>query len=151
MSTNAAFPPYEYYEGDQIAGIDIELTEAIAAKLGLTAKVEDMEFDSIIPAIQQGKADLGLAGMTVTEERLEAVNFTTSYTSSRRVPATPSGSSATPPATSTPPAIWRRRGWPPLTATAGAPTRSRPCSPARWTAWSSTMSPPRPLSPPTRA
>ncbi len=79
MATNAYFPPYEYYEGDQIVGIDAEIAEAVAYKLGLELKIEDMEFDSIIMSIQQGKADMGLAGMTVTEDRLESVNFSDTY------------------------------------------------------------------------
>ena len=79
MATNAYFPPYEFYEGDQIVGIDAEIAQAIADKLGLTLEIQDMEFDSIMTAIQTGKADMGLAGMTVTEERLENVNFTTTY------------------------------------------------------------------------
>lgn len=79
MATNAAFPPYEYYEGSDIVGIDAEIAGAIAAKLGLTLKIEDMEFDSIITAVQTGKADMGLAGMTVTEDRLKSINFSDSY------------------------------------------------------------------------
>lgn len=79
MATNAAFPPYEYYEGDRIVGIDAEIAQAVAEKLGLELKIEDMEFDSIITAVSGGKADIGLAGMTVTDERLEVVNFTESY------------------------------------------------------------------------
>ncbi len=79
MATNAYFPPYEYYEGEDIIGIDVEIAGEIAKKLGLELKIEDMEFDSIIMAVQQGKADMGLAGMTVTDERLESVNFTDSY------------------------------------------------------------------------
>jgi polar amino acid transport system substrate-binding protein len=79
MATNAYFPPYEYYEGDSIVGIDADIAAAIAEKLGLTLKIEDMEFDSIVTAVSTGKADLGLAGMTVTEDRLKNVNFSTSY------------------------------------------------------------------------
>ena len=79
MATNAEFPPYEYYEGDTVTGIDVEIAQAIAVKLGLTLQVEDMEFDSVISAVQGGKADIGMAGMTVTEERLEEVSFTESY------------------------------------------------------------------------
>ncbi len=79
MATNAEFPPYEYHEGDQVVGIDAEIAQAIAEKLGLTLRIEDMEFDSIISSIKGGKADVGLAGMTVTDERLEEVNFSTSY------------------------------------------------------------------------
>lgn len=79
MATNAQFPPYEYYEGDSIVGIDAEIAGAIAEKLGLELVIEDMEFDSIIEAVKTGKADIGLAGMTVTPERQESVDFTTSY------------------------------------------------------------------------
>ena len=79
MVTNAEFPPYEYYEGDTVTGIDVEIAQAIADKLGLTLQVEDMEFDSVISAVKGGKADIGMAGMTVTDERLEEVNFTESY------------------------------------------------------------------------
>ena len=79
MATNAEFPPYEYYEGDTVTGIDVEIAQAIAEKLGLTLQVEDMEFDSVISAVKGGKADMGMAGMTVTEERLEEVSFTESY------------------------------------------------------------------------
>lgn len=79
MATNAYFPPYEYYEGEEIVGIDAEIAEAVAEKLGLELKIEDMEFDSIITAVQTGKADMGLAGMTVTDERKESVNFSDTY------------------------------------------------------------------------
>ena len=79
MATNAAFPPYEYLEENTIVGIDAEIAKAIADKLGLELVIDDMEFDSIIESVKGGKADIGLAGMTVTEERLEEVNFTASY------------------------------------------------------------------------
>lgn len=79
MATNAYFPPYEYYEGDDIIGIDAEVAQAIADKLGMKLVIEDMEFNSILAAVQSGKADMGMAGMTVTEERLQSVNFSTSY------------------------------------------------------------------------
>ena len=79
MATNAEFPPYEYHEGDEIVGIDAEIAAAIAEKLGMELQIEDMAFDSLIPAIQSGKADMVLAGMTVTEDRLENVNFSDSY------------------------------------------------------------------------
>ena len=85
MATNAQFPPYEYYEGDKIVGIDAEIVAAIADKLGLDYVIEDMEFDSIITSVQTGKADIGLAGMTVTEERMEAVNFTETYATGKQV------------------------------------------------------------------
>ena len=79
MATNAQFPPYEFYEGETIVGIDAEIAKAIADKLGLELVIDDMEFDSIIEAVKGGKADMGLAGMTVTPERQESVNFTVSY------------------------------------------------------------------------
>lgn len=79
MATNAYFPPYEFYEGEEIVGIDAEVAQAIAGKLGLTLDIQDMEFGSIVTAVQTGKVDMGLAGMTVTEERLQSVDFTTSY------------------------------------------------------------------------
>lgn len=79
MATNAEFPPYEYKEGDDFAGIDIEIAYAIADALGLELKINDVEFGSIIGGIQTGKYDIGLAGMTVTDERLESVNFSDTY------------------------------------------------------------------------
>ena len=85
MGTNAAFPPYEYYEGEEIVGIDAEIAAKIAEKLGKTLVIEDMEFGSIISAVQSGKVDMGMAGMTVSEERLESVNFTTSYATGYQV------------------------------------------------------------------
>ncbi|MBE5960153.1 MAG: basic amino acid ABC transporter substrate-binding protein [Lachnospiraceae bacterium] len=85
MATNAEFPPYEYYEGQDIVGIDVEIAEAIADKLGMTLKIEDMAFDSIITSVQTGKADIGLAGLTVEPDRLENVDFTDSYTTAAQV------------------------------------------------------------------
>jgi len=79
MATNAAFPPYEYIEGNEIVGIDAEIAGAIAEKLGLELQIDDMEFDAIVESVKGGKADIGLAGMTVTPEREEVVNFTASY------------------------------------------------------------------------
>lgn len=79
MATNAYFPPYEYYDGQDVIGIDVDIAKAIADKLGLELKVEDMEFDSIITAVSTGKADLGLAGMTVTPDRQKNVDFSDSY------------------------------------------------------------------------
>ena len=79
MATNAAFPPYEYIEGNEVVGIDAEIAGAIAEKLGLELQIDDMEFDSIIESVKGGKADIGLAGMTVTPERQEVINFTASY------------------------------------------------------------------------
>lgn len=85
MATNAEFPPYEYREGDNVVGIDVEIGEAIAKSMGMELKVEDMAFDSIIVAVDAGKADLGLAGLTVTEDRLMNVNFSDPYTTATQV------------------------------------------------------------------
>lgn len=79
MGTNATFPPYEFYDGDVIVGIDAEIAQLLAEKLGLTLEIQDMDFTAIVTSVQAGKIDIGLAGMTVTEERLENVNFTDSY------------------------------------------------------------------------
>ena len=79
MATNATFPPYEYYEGTTVVGIDAEIAAAIAEKLGLELEIDDMEFDAITEAVKGGKADIGMAGMTVTDERKESVDFTDSY------------------------------------------------------------------------
>ncbi len=92
MATNAYFPPYEFYEGDTIVGIDAEIAQAVADKLGLTLKIEDMEFDSIITAVTTGKADIGLAGMTVTDERKKNVNFSDTYATGVQVVIVPEDS-----------------------------------------------------------
>ena len=85
MATNAAFEPYEYVEGENIVGIDVDIAQAICDKLGYELVIEDMEFDSIINAVQSGKADIGVAGMTVTEDRLKNIDFTDSYTTATQV------------------------------------------------------------------
>ena len=79
MATNAAFPPYEFYEGGKIVGIDAEMAAAICDKLGMKLVIEDTEFGSIIGGVQSGKYDIGMAGMSVTEERLQSVNFSDTY------------------------------------------------------------------------
>ncbi len=79
MATNAAFPPYEYKDGEDFAGIDVEIAGKIAEKLGMELKIHDVEFGSIIGGVQSGKYDMGMAGMTVTDERKESVNFTNTY------------------------------------------------------------------------
>ena len=79
MATNAYFPPYEYYENDQVVGLDVDMAQAICDILGMELQVEDMSFDSIIPAVSSGKADVGIAGMTVDETRLKNVDFSDSY------------------------------------------------------------------------
>ncbi|MEG0491762.1 MAG: transporter substrate-binding domain-containing protein [Clostridia bacterium] len=79
MATNASFPPYEFYDGEKVVGIDAEIAAAICAKLGYELAISDMEFDSIIPAVQSGKADFAMAGLTVTDERKQMINFSNSY------------------------------------------------------------------------
>lgn len=85
MATNAEFPPYEYYDGDVITGIDADFAKAIADKLGMELKIEDMAFDSIITAVETGKADFAAAGLTVTEDREKQVDFSESYYTGKQV------------------------------------------------------------------
>ena len=85
MATNAQFKPYEYYENGEITGFDVDMMNAICDKLGMTLKIEDMEFDAIINAVQSGKADVGAAGMTMTEDRLKSIDFSSPYTTAKQV------------------------------------------------------------------
>ena len=82
MATNAEFPPYEYHEGNEIKGIDVEICRAVAEKLGLELQIEDVAFDAIIPEVASGKADLAAAGMTVTEDRKQNMDFSDTYATS---------------------------------------------------------------------
>ena len=79
VATNVAFPPYEYYEGTEAVGIDMDIARAIGEKLGLEVVIEDMEFDAINESVKSGKSDVGFGGMTVTPERQEIIDFTASY------------------------------------------------------------------------
>ena len=79
MATNAEFPPYEFKEDNQFKGIDVEVAGKIAEKLGTTVEILDIAFDSIIPSVMSGKADFGMAGMTVTEDRKQSVDFSNTY------------------------------------------------------------------------
>ena len=97
MATNATFPPYEYVDGDEYKGIDIEISQAIADAMGKKLVVDDIDFDSIIPAITTGKADMSLAGMTVTDERKESVDFSDSYATGVQVIIVPEDSDITGP------------------------------------------------------
>ena len=86
MGTNASFPPYEYVDDNgKIVGIDAEIAQAIADKLGMKLEIKDMEFDSLIPAVKSKSIDLVLAGMTVTDERKQSVNFSDSYSTGVQV------------------------------------------------------------------
>ncbi|WP_242840366.1 transporter substrate-binding domain-containing protein [Ruminococcus albus] len=85
MATNAEFPPYEYKEGSDIVGFDVDMMTAVCQKLGYELEIENMIFNSIIPAVKSGKADVGVAGMTVTEDRQQNVLFSDSYTTTHLV------------------------------------------------------------------
>ena len=92
MGTNAAFPPYEFYENETIVGIDAVIAGLIADELGMKLEIQDMDFDAIIPAVVSGKIDMGMAGMTVTDERLQSVSFSESYATGVQVVIVPEGS-----------------------------------------------------------
>ena len=93
MSTNAAFPPYEMAnDSDGFEGIDVEIAEKIAEKLGLELVVDDMDFSSVLTAVQGGKADIAMAGLTVTPEREQNVDFTDSYATGVQVVIVPEDS-----------------------------------------------------------
>ena len=79
MITEATFPPYEFLRGKEIAGIDVEICRAVAQKLGKKFQCETVDFDSVIPAVISGKADLAAAGITVTEDRKKNVDFSDPY------------------------------------------------------------------------
>ncbi|MBP1572626.1 MAG: transporter substrate-binding domain-containing protein [Oscillospiraceae bacterium] len=85
MATNAEFPPYESLQGDKVVGLDADMMKAVCDKLGYELEIVNMEFNSIITSIESGKADVGVAGMTVTEDRLKNVDFTDPYTTATQV------------------------------------------------------------------
>ena len=98
MSTNAAFPPYEMTtDSGEFEGIDIETAQAIADKLGLELQIDDMDFDAALLAVQQGKADMVMAGVTVTDERQNVMDFTDSYATGIQSIIVPEGSDITSP------------------------------------------------------
>lgn len=92
MATNAEFPPYEYYDGENIVGIDVEIAQAIADELGCKLEIIDMDFGSIIPAIENGKVDIAVAAMSVTEEKLEQIDFSEPYATASQLIIVPKGS-----------------------------------------------------------
>lgn len=93
MATNASFPPYEMVADDgSFEGIDVEIASAIAEKLGLTLVVDDMDFGSVVTSVQTGKEDIAMAGLTVTEERKENIDFTDSYATGVQVVIVPEDS-----------------------------------------------------------
>ncbi len=85
MATNAEFPPYEYFEGDEIVGLDADFMRAVCDVCGYNLVIDNMNFDSILVAVQGGKADIAMAGLTVTDERKQSVDFTDSYYTGRQV------------------------------------------------------------------
>lgn len=85
VATNAYFPPFEYYEGNKLTGVDMKIASLLAEKLGKTLYINDMEFDSIISSVKNGESDIGMAGMTVNETRLKEIDFTTEYYESAQV------------------------------------------------------------------
>ena len=96
MSTNAAFPPYEMVADDgSFEGIDVEIAGAIAEKLGLELVIDDMEFDAALLAVQQGKSDIVMAGVSVTDDRLLVMNFSDSYATGVQVVIVKEGSDVT--------------------------------------------------------
>ena len=95
LGTSVDFPPYEFYEGETPVGIDIAIAGLIADQLGMKLEIVDMNFDAIIPSIVSGKVDIGMAGMTVTDERLETVSFSESYSTGVQVVIVPADSDIT--------------------------------------------------------
>ena len=93
MATNAAFPPYEMTtDAGEFEGIDIETAQAIADKLGLELQIDDMDFDAALLSVQQGKADIVMAGVTVTDERKAVMDFSNSYATGIQSIIVPEGS-----------------------------------------------------------
>jgi len=96
VSTEATFPPYEFYDGENIVGIDVEIADAIAKKLGYEgAQINDIAFDNIIPSVTEGKAHMALAGLTATTERMNSVYFSFPYATGIQVVIVAEGSSIT--------------------------------------------------------
>ncbi len=79
MGTNAEFPPFEYKEGNQVVGFDVEIAKKVAQNMGMELVIEDMDFQGLIPALQTGKINFIAAGMTVTEDRKKNVDFSDGY------------------------------------------------------------------------
>lgn len=92
MATNATFPPYEFVENGEYEGIDVEIAEKIAEELNFELVIEDVEFGSIIAGVESGKYSMGMAGMTVTDERKKSVNFSDTYAVAVQSVIVPSGS-----------------------------------------------------------
>lgn len=91
MLTNAAFPPFEYTKGTEVVGVDVDIANEIAKELGVKLVVQDMEFDLIVDYIKAGRGDIGAAGMTITDERKEQVDFSKEYITSTQYVIVPAG------------------------------------------------------------
>lgn len=85
MATNAEFPPFELMDGEDIIGLDADMMKAVCDRMGMELVIANMEFDEIITAVNLGHADVGVAAMTITEDRLEIVDFSDPYTTSTQV------------------------------------------------------------------
>jgi len=85
MATEAGFAPYEYVIGDKVVGIDVDIAEAIAKEMGMELEIKDMSFDGALLAVQNGTADFAAAGISITEERKEKMDFTIEYATSKQV------------------------------------------------------------------
>ena len=95
MATNAAFPPYEFKDGDKIVGIDAEIAQAIADKLGMKLEIMDVDFGAVLTGVAEGKYDMGMAGITVTEDRKKNMDFSVTYATGIQVIIVKDGSSIT--------------------------------------------------------
>ena len=95
MATNAAFPPYEFKDGDNFAGIDVEIAQAIANKLGMKLEIVDVEFGAVLTGVAEGKYDFGMAGITVTDERKQSMDFSNTYATGVQVIIVADGSAIT--------------------------------------------------------
>lgn len=85
MATEATFPPYEYMQGSEVVGVDVDIARAIAEELGLELVVEEMDFSAALAATQTGKADFAAAGISITEERQKTMDFSVEYANSKQV------------------------------------------------------------------
>ena len=95
LATEAGFAPYEYYQDGEIVGVDIDIAREIALSLGKELVIKDVSFDFIINEIKSGKSDIGAAGMSITKERLEEVDFSVEYAVSNQVVIVPMDSKIT--------------------------------------------------------
>ena len=95
MATNAAFPPYEFKDGDNFAGIDVEIAQAIAKKLGMELEIVDVDFGAVLTGVAEGKYDMGMAGITVTDTRKQTMDFSETYATGIQVIIVNDGSSIT--------------------------------------------------------